>query len=329
MTPPLKFTPTNSLFGWQIQTLTRGKEKTKDKVLEQLDEKNYKLPDTPNFELGDGLANVLSAEAEYILRDSFINPKRLEEDALQNIYKKYGFEEIKDAFDEASVLQQLEFFYGGDNDNPVRACNFSSLNEDNNEFISVLCSKHGQNIVANNKLSIYIESENNFYQNFNTNENVYSFLLAQQDETKAIIPKRITYYYSFQKYVKNYLPYFSVDDVKKFDLYENRSSEHLLYKFNDLIESLERAEKLVIWHTVKAKDSVSLKTIEDRDRQFLIEKIIHGFEFTNPYVNSIEKKTEIINTVAKNCKISRRAYQSFFVDVADSFIEYIHSLDCW
>ena len=153
--------------------------------------------------------------------------------------------------------------------------------------------------------------------------------MAQQDETKAIIPKSITYYYSFQKYVKNYLPYFSLDDVKKFDLYENRSSEHLLYKFNDLIESLERAEKLVIWHTVKAKDSVSLKTIEDRDRQFLIEKIIHGFEFTNPYVNSIEKKTEIINTVAKNCKISRRAYQSFFVDVADSFIEYIHSLDCW
>ena len=56
--------------------------------------------------------------------------------------------------------------------------------------------------------------------------------------------------------------------------------------------------------------------------------MIHGFEFTNPYINSIEMKTEIINTVAKNYKISRRTYQSFFVDVADSVIEYIHSLDC-
>ena len=29
----------------------------------------------------------------------------------------------------------------------------------------------------------------------------------------------------------------------------------------------------------------------------------------------------------KNYRISRRVYQSFFVDVADSFIEYTHSLD--
>ena len=85
MTPPLKFTPTNSLFGSPTQTLTRGQGETKDKVLEQLDEKIYKLPDPPKFELGDGLANLLSAEAEYILGDSFINSKRLEEDALQDI----------------------------------------------------------------------------------------------------------------------------------------------------------------------------------------------------------------------------------------------------
>ena len=77
MTPPLKFTPINSLLGSQTQTLTRGKEETKDKVLEQLDEKMYKLPDPPKFELGDGLANVLSAEAECILGDSFINSKDL------------------------------------------------------------------------------------------------------------------------------------------------------------------------------------------------------------------------------------------------------------
>ena len=36
---------------------------------------------------------------------------------------------------------------------------------------------------------------------------------------------------------------------------------------------------------------------------------------------------EIIDTVKKNYRISRRVYQSVFVDVAGSFIEYIHSLD--
>ena len=31
--------------------------------------------------------------------------------------------------------------------------------------------------------------------------------------------------------------------------------------------------------------------------------------------------------VEKNYKILRRAYQSLFVDLADTFIEYIHTLD--
>ena len=47
----------------------------------------------------------------------------------------------------------------------------------------------GQNIMTNNSVSILIESGNIFYQNFNTNENFCSFLLAQQDEKKAINSK--------------------------------------------------------------------------------------------------------------------------------------------
>ena len=90
---------------------------------------------------------------------------------------------------------------------------------------------------------------------------------------------------------------------------------------------MQGAEKLIIRHTEKAKDSVSLKTIEEKDRQFLIEKIIHWTEFNNPYNISNEKKPEIIDMVEKNYRISRRVYQSLFVDIADSFIEYIHSLD--
>ena len=58
-----------------------------------------------------------------------------------------------------------------------------------------------------------------------------------------------------------------------------------------------------------------------------MEKIIHGIEFNNPHGTSIKKKSEIIDTVEKNLKILRRVYQFLFVDVADSFIEYIHSLD--
>ena len=41
----------------------------------------------------------------------FENKKELEDELLKNIKEEYGFEEIKYAFDEASVSQQLEFFY--------------------------------------------------------------------------------------------------------------------------------------------------------------------------------------------------------------------------
>ena len=149
--------------------------------------------------------------------------------------------------------------------------------------------------------------------------------MAQQDETKAIIPKRIAYHYSFEKHIKNYLPFFSVDDLEKFDLYANKNSKYLLYKLNDWIQSLQGAEKLIIRYTSKAKDSVSLKSIEEKDRQFLIEKIIHGIEFNNPYNILSEKKPEIIDTVEKNYRISRRVYQSLFVDIATVFLNiFVH-----
>ena len=65
-----------------------------------------------------------------------MNPKELEEKTIEQIKKEHNFDEIKDAFDHAAVPAQLEFFYGGDNENFVRACKILSLNEDNNEFVS-------------------------------------------------------------------------------------------------------------------------------------------------------------------------------------------------
>lgn len=142
---------------------------------------------------------------------------------------------MKDAFDEASVLHQLNFFHGGSNENlslKAQVYNFLSPNNVNRKFISFLLSDTGQNIVTNNSLSIHVESGNTFYQNFNTNENFYSFLLAQQDETKTIIPKRIFYHHILEKYTQKYLPFFSIDYVQEFDLFSNKNSKNLFYKFN-------------------------------------------------------------------------------------------------
>ena len=70
-----------------------------------------------------------------------------------------------------------------------------------------------------------------------------------------------------------------------------------------------------------------MQKIEERNKQFLVEKIIHAVEFANPYENSVEKKPEIIDTVESNYRIIRRVYQSLYSDIADIFFEYVHSLD--
>ena len=143
------------------------KEETKDKILEEIDDKIYEIPDLPpKSELEDGLANVLGQEAEDILMDKFVNSKALKDETLEDIKEEYNFDEIKDAFDDASVPKQLEFFYGGNNNSFAQKCNFLSPNEDNNEFISFLCSDLGQNIITNNTLSIHIESGNIFLSEF-------------------------------------------------------------------------------------------------------------------------------------------------------------------
>ena len=76
--------------------------------------------------------------------------------------------------------------------------------------------------------------------------------MAQQDDTKALVPKRISYRHSFEKYTEKFLPSFSIDDVENFDLFANKNSKYLFYKFNDEIEAFEG-------DTAKLKNSIVVR----------------------------------------------------------------------
>ena len=153
--------------------------------------------------------------------------------------------------------------------------------------------------MTNNSLLIHIESRDIFYNDFNTKRNFYNFLLAQQNESKQFIPKRISYHYSFEKYMRNYLPSFSIHEIEKLNMLSNKNAKYLLYKFNDWIESLG-AEKILIRLSSKVIDIVGLQKIEEKDKQSLIEKIIYEVEKKSPYQIETEKKLEIIIEIEKN-----------------------------
>ena len=63
-------------------------------------------------------------------------------------------------------------------------CSKLYLNKGNENFADILFSDIGSQILRENMLSIHIETGNIFYENINTSESIYDFLLRQQDETK-------------------------------------------------------------------------------------------------------------------------------------------------
>lgn len=135
--------------------------------------------------------------------------------------------------------------------------------------------------------------------------------MAQQNEQAANFPKKNSYRNTFESYMNNFLPVFSIDDVKKYDLFTNKNSKYLFYRFNDYVKAYN-SHRRKIKHTLKIEDSVAIQKIEARCKQFLVEKIIYGVEFTNPYATSIEQKPDINDTVESNYRLIRRVITSTF-----------------
>ena len=73
-------------------------------------------------------------------------------------------------------------------------------------------------------------------------------------------------------------------------------------------------------HTKKMLDTVGLQKVEQKNKQFLIKKIIHGIEFKNIYETDSENKPE------RNYRIARRVYQKLHNDTSELFADFIRSL---
>ena len=113
----------------------------------------------------------------------------------------------------------------------MNALEFIGLSSINREFCAFLLSDPGRKTMTENKLSIHVESGDIFYDNHNTSENFYSFLLSQRNNEAAYVPKKISYKNSFEAYIGSFLQSFSIDDQEKFDLLSFKNSKYLFYQF--------------------------------------------------------------------------------------------------
>ena len=145
----------------------------------------------PEVEQGDGLLNSLGLNSLFD-ENAPISEEEEEEEILKDIMDTYKINEIKDTMDEtAHVPESIYFFYGGDSDQFVNALEFLGLKLINREFGAFLLCDLGRQTMTQNKFSIHFESGEIFNDNHNTKENFYNFLLSQQNDEAAYVPKKI------------------------------------------------------------------------------------------------------------------------------------------
>ena len=185
--------PTNFLQEPKIGAATKFGELEAVRGEQEIDQENIKnetddlmegIPSPPQLELSDGIVNVLK-DAEDIINNDFISEKDLDEKDIEDIKREYNSEDIKNTLDEKNILEFLEFFYGRDtNQKCCINCEMLSIDGDMTDFINILCSPKGEELLHENSISIHLETGNIFYDNFNTQESFYDFLLNQQNENK-------------------------------------------------------------------------------------------------------------------------------------------------
>ena len=90
---------------------------------------------------------------------------------------------------------------------------------------------------------------------------------------------------------------FSIDDQEKFDLLAFKNSKYLFYHFKDFIIKAYGNPRYNLLHTRKMLDTVGVKKIEEKNKQFLIEKLIHSVEFEDLYTTNPEKKKKKKNLI--------------------------------
>ena len=182
----------NDLFGSQAATAKR-ENKTKTKTQSEVDDFLYKLPENmPDFKLEHGLVQVLGSEAEDLFDPAAPLTKKEEEDEiLKDLMEEYGVQDIKKTMDETGQIpESIYFFYGGESETFVNVLKFIGLSPINRGFGAFLLSDLGRQTMTENKLSIHVESGDVFYSNHNTGENFYNFLLSQQNDEAAYVPKK-------------------------------------------------------------------------------------------------------------------------------------------
>ena len=141
------------------------------------------------------------------------------------------FKELNDG----KLPEELKFFWGGtDRGNEPRFYamqNVGMLNKSNEYFLDYLSSSFAQEVLSKTKMKIYLDTRNIYYNNLNMRESIYSFLHAQQGETKKLLDFDLDNNDDFEFYLNEIIAGVTDDE---YDIDTHSTSKFLFYHFNNL-----------------------------------------------------------------------------------------------
>ena len=205
-------------------------------------------------------------------------------------------------------------------------CSQLGLNKDNENFIDFLPTEIGSQIFRENMLLIYIETGNTFYDNYNTNESIYSFLLNQQNEKKQVIHATLTYKDSFSNYLNYFLDHVDNETAEKFDFFSHKNIKDLFYKFNDylLFNWLNMGP---VRHSKINENKIVIEEIQNRDWQYLVESVIKPVEHDKIHLKLLPNaERKIIKSMRYNCMVARIVHAPTYANIGEQFKIYLNFL---
>ena len=164
------------------------------------------------------------------------------------------------------------------------------------------------------------------YDNYNTNESIYSFSLNQQNETKQVIHATLTCKNSFSNYLKYFLDDINNETVEKFGFFTYKNVKYLFYKFNDYLLFNELIT-VSVRHSKINENKIVMKEIQNRDWQYLVELLIKLVEHDKSHLKLLPKaERKIIKRTKYYYRVAQRVYASTYAKMAEIFKINLNSL---
>ena len=321
--------------------------KMEDEVVKQKEDVATNLPPPPLFEPTkkvsfEPMTKVVGEKIQIHHPTEEINEERQISENLENLFPDIGeiyndkekadlvveyenLAETLSAIEPAEILPfEFEFFKGGPHPQFAEILKSSSdINEDTTEFINFLQGNICKNILENNKLKIHVESGKIFYDNEDTNESIFDFILAQNNPISGEVSRSFAFDQDYKTYFQWVDLAFNETERNKFDILTNLNSKFLFYRFNDFLQQKGRKKKN-IKHTVVTEDYIAGEKIQDKSWKYFVESVLSFSE--KPNSNSSQNDQNFLVDTKENIEILKKTYDQLFMQIEKKQIKMLQDM---